>query len=431
MAIPETFYSPQEANGSHLTPEQWSGYINSLLLIFPKGGSEGFLPPHFLHSTFPKIGAKIIQYQEDDIQYFGLLLPAIKTQDRDWTLRSYWKNTADHTPHMSTKKIYNFLQENGYTDTYWYDYDKKSKEQFSGVNLQTLVGGILLGEPNINQSHEAQQLQQIIWEIYDPAYLYPHDLYHPDSGLSTRLVATVNNHVVGFLFGFYGKGYQWFGFENGFRNGVWLESQLMGINYNYRRQGLAKALKLLQRQQAIAQNLNVIHWTVDPLQAGNAFLNFNTLGGLAVRHYPDFYPFRNELNRITASRIGISWLINSSRVEIFSRSQQVIDDFQNLISDSGIEVIHPIQINGDLMQFDVENWLPSSRRILMEIPKNWTQMQNTNPELASIWRFVSDKILRILMPENQINYAITGAVKDPTFDNIYLKFEKISDVDNI
>ena len=58
----------------------------------------------------------------------------------------------------------------------------------------------------------------------DPSFLYPYDLYHPDAGLATRLVAVDDTEVIGFLFGFYGNGKQWYGSKRGFQRGQWIES---------------------------------------------------------------------------------------------------------------------------------------------------------------------------------------------------------------
>jgi hypothetical protein len=43
-------------------------------------------------------------------------------------------------------------------------------------------------------------------------------------------------------------------------------------------------------------------------------LNFGKLRAVALNYYPDYYPIRNELNQVAASRLEITRLVRTGRV---------------------------------------------------------------------------------------------------------------------
>jgi GNAT superfamily N-acetyltransferase len=63
-------------------------------------------------------------------------------------------------------------------------------------------------------------------------------------------------------------------------------SHMLGVLPEYRNSGLGRALKLAQRDKALAQGYELVEWTYDPLQAMNAHLNFTKLGVVAERRAP-------------------------------------------------------------------------------------------------------------------------------------------------
>jgi predicted GNAT superfamily acetyltransferase len=99
-------------------------------------------------------------------------------------------------------------------------------------------------------------------------------------------------------------------FNGGFR----IESQTLGVLSDYRGLRIANLLKKRQAELAWREGVGVVSWTADPLQAPNAALNFGLLKAVAFEFAPDLYPFRNELNRVHASRFGLTWLVGSKRV---------------------------------------------------------------------------------------------------------------------
>ena len=89
--------------------------------------------------------------------------------------------------------------------------------------------------------------------------------------------------------------------------------------------GAGQALKLLQRERALAMDLDLIEWTYDPMQAMNAHLNFAKLGvvvGLAdyrVRKHHDVMldkcaeDARSAVRWLAASSVSYSGSVTDSR----------------------------------------------------------------------------------------------------------------------
>lgn len=384
--------------------------VDALHADFPGGAQDGLLPKHFLESpTFTGIGGCIIKAGRDDQRFWGLVLPTKGTaSDPACVVRTYWLNAGPEFKDDLETQVGPFLNSHHFGRAYWYDPMEKTRSDFPGTTVAE-IGGYTYAAPSKNQALTAQALQSKVWGVHDQAYLYPHDIYHPDSGLATRLVVTHNGTVVGFLFGFYGRGKQWMGKAGEEDPDVlWLESQLMGVDPEHRRMGIAKSLKLIQRRLAIEQGLDLVHWTVDPLQAGNAYLNFNTLGGLAATFYPDYYSFNNELNQVPASRIGLSWFVNSQRAIGCANGQPLKPDYAALSQDSGTEVI---MTSPDHATIDgIRRWSPTGETILIEIPANWNAVQKNQLDNARQWRQITDAVFAKTLGIRDDQYALTGVV---------------------
>lgn len=97
-----------------------------------------------------------------------------------------------------------------------------------------------------------------------------------------------------------------------------LWSHMTGIDSSYQGQGIGFALKLRQREWALARGFNQIRWTFDPLQSGNAKFNLRRLGATAERYYVNFYGvMADRINQsdIPSDRVEAVWRLRDPRVE--------------------------------------------------------------------------------------------------------------------
>jgi len=163
-------------------------------------------------------------------------------------------------------------------------------------------------------------------------------------------------------------------------------SHMLGVLPEYRNSGLGRALKLAQRDKALAQGYELIEWTYDPLQAMNAHLNFTKLGVVAEEYHRNVYgESTSVLHKGTPTdRLVAQWWIAKPHVARRVTPGELIPVTTSEISQAApINVTHPAQAwraNSDIFLARHE------RRLVLEIPMGFTEMQRDAPELALEWR---------------------------------------------
>ena len=92
---------------------------------------------------------------------------------------------------------------------------------------------------------------------------------------------------------------------------------MMGVMHEHRRSGLGRALKLAQRDRALATGFTLMEWTFDPLQALNAHLNFAKLGVVCDEYVRNLYgDSTSTLHRGTPTdRFVVEWRLTTPHVE--------------------------------------------------------------------------------------------------------------------
>jgi predicted GNAT superfamily acetyltransferase len=72
-------------------------------------------------------------------------------------------------------------------------------------------------------------------------------------------------------------------------NETYLHSHMLGVLPEYRDYGIGRLLKLQQREEALAQGVQLIEWTFDPLELKNAYFNIERLGCIVRRYVRNQY----------------------------------------------------------------------------------------------------------------------------------------------
>ena len=159
----------------------------------------------------------------------------------------------------------------------------------------------------IEEYRECMALQEETWgygfsERVAPAILKVAQIL---GGLSAGAYAR-DGSLAGFVFGM-----------TGVRNGEVVHwSDMLAVRRGLRDTGLGTRLKAYQREVLLERGITKMHWTFDPLQSRNAYLNFAKLG-IVVREYArDMY---GETDSPLHSGIGTDrfialWLMDSERV---------------------------------------------------------------------------------------------------------------------
>ncbi|WP_216325955.1 acyl-CoA acyltransferase [Deinococcus aestuarii] len=97
---------------------------------------------------------------------------------------------------------------------------------------------------------------------------------------------------------------------------LWHHSHLLAVSPEWRGGGAAVALKLAQRERALAQGLTRMTWTFDPLVTRNARLNLGKLGARAVSYHPGWYALGEDRRAaFPADRLMIEWDLTRPHME--------------------------------------------------------------------------------------------------------------------
>ena len=157
----------------------------------------------------------------------------------------------------------------------------------------------------IDDFRAVEDLQQEVWNIVDRE-IVPALHFIPAVAVGAILLgAFEGERMVGFVYGFPG-------FEEEHRI---IHSDMLAVLPAAQGRGLGTALKLAQRDAALAAGIDRITWTFDPLRARNAHLNFTRLGAISDRYLLDFYgETSSPLHRgIGTDRLWVTWNLREQR----------------------------------------------------------------------------------------------------------------------
>jgi predicted GNAT superfamily acetyltransferase len=220
-------------------------------------------------------------------------------------------------------------------------------------------------------------LEQEIWGYTDLADLVTVPVFIITLKRGGILIGAFDEHerLVGFA-------YSIVGVKDG-RPTQW--SHMMGVVAAHRRGGLGRALKLAQRERAIAAGFDLMEWTFDPLQALNAHLNFSKLGVTCQEYARNVYgESTSALHKGTPTdRFVVEWHLTSPRVEERIRERE---NSQRLSTDIATPAANATTSAGPWLRPTQIELALDTPRLRVEIPPAFTEMQQAAPELALEWR---------------------------------------------
>ena len=177
----------------------------------------------------------------------------------------------------------------------------------------------------------------------------------------------------GFVFGFLGI------HDYHFRH----HSHMLAVREPYRGSSLARELKEAQRDHCLDQGIEIVAWTMDPLEARNARFNFGKLGAYTRTYHRDFYgAMPDKLNAgLPSDRIYVEWPIGHDRT--YKRPPGE-DAAPNLEYAEREDVPYLLRADGD--QPGAVGSTASSSHLLLEIPRAFQDLKARDAALALRWR---------------------------------------------
>jgi chorismate synthase len=159
-------------------------------------------------------------------------------------------------------------------------------------------------------------------------------------------------------------------------------SVLMAVDPSCQNSGVGYQLKLAQREAALAQGIDLITWTFDPLASANAHLNLQKLGCVVSRYFVDLYGTAERgLNAgLPTDRLFAEWWIREpSVVDRLARPR--VESFAGIPAVS--EVAADTRGLPVLRRIDLDRGEPL---LLVEIPESIREVKLADMELARDWR---------------------------------------------
>ncbi|MCC6456751.1 MAG: hypothetical protein IT328_17485 [Caldilineaceae bacterium] len=411
----------------------WNSTIDQINTQLQAGSNPTLLPNQFLQVVLPKLGGKVLRLSEAGQELgIGFLLPRGYSSEAapQGSLSSNGRTAV--RPHHAYTLRYHALTAEGRpsaglaraaiqavtpllhgAEVQFYDPGAPLHYQAT----QQEIGSVSIGHPSADEAARIPLLQKQIWGS-PPEFLYPADMHSTEFDLGSSLVARVDGQLAAFLFGFHKFNgpplpADW---TTRFQGDLRLESQTLGVLPDFRGMRIANLLKRVQGEQAWQAGIGVVNWTADPLQFPNAALNFGRLRALAFDFYPNLYPFRNELNRVPASRFGLTWLVGSERV-------------QNASWTGGRALMLDLSYHPEVQRanrgFNELNFEADGEYIAIEIPGNWTEVQQQNENDALQWREATDRLFSHYVGTQPGQYVITGVATER--DQHFLLGQRVDD----
>jgi len=215
----------------------------------------------------------------------------------------------------------------------------------------------------------AVQLQRETW---GDAVTVPSNMLfatvHVGAFLALGLVA---DDAVGFVYSFYGvKGWRFVH-----------HSHMLAVLPPFRATSLARDLKSVQRDYCLERGLEVVTWTMDPLQSRNARFNLAKLGAYAAEYHEDFYgEMPDKLNAgMPSDRFVMEWPIATDRVDRRLRGEDPIAT----LADAEREIPFLLKAEGE--RPGAEGKLDGSH-LLVATPWDIDAIKTKDLALARSWR---------------------------------------------
>ena len=169
-------------------------------------------------------------------------------------------------------------------------------------------------------------------------------------------------------------------------------SHMLGVTRDVRNSGLGFRLKLAQRDRARQMGIDLIEWTFDPLQTVNAFLNFVRLGVVVEEYEENIYgDSSSPLHQGSPTdRFVAEWHITAPHVERRITAGGLIARDQSV---AAAPIVNP-SAPGTPLRPGSANLSISDRRMLVEIPVGFSEIQASDPVLAHEWRLSTRAIFQ-------------------------------------
>lgn len=224
---------------------------------------------------------------------------------------------------------------------------------------------------------EVENLQKEVWQS-DDRDVVPLNILAATREVGAILLGAFDGPaLVGFAYSFVGR-------EN---ERLVHHSHMLAVTQSHRNLNLGYRLKLAQRDRALAQGIDRMTWTFDPLQSLNAHFNFAKLGVIADTYKVNFYGettsgFLLQIGMGT-DRLWVTWLLESERV--LERIRKHDCGGASTAALEGISRFVRVAPK-NTPQLAPSTDVLGEKYLAIEIPADINSLQRESPALAAKWR---------------------------------------------
>lgn len=213
-----------------------------------------------------------------------------------------------------------------------------------------------------------QDVQRRAWGITEDGYVVPvATMISVQHAGGLVLGAFRGERLIGFAFGYLGR-----------IRGRWaLYSQLAGVDPTVQAAGVGRQLKQAQRAWAKEQGLDLVAWSYDPLQAGNANFNLHVLGAYSRTYEVNYFGERSDaLNAgLDTDRLLVEWPIETEEAGLPADHSLTALIERTLVSDG---IVAPRLTNQPKSAPDTA--------LAIDIPPNLAAVKAYDGALARVWQ---------------------------------------------
>jgi predicted GNAT superfamily acetyltransferase len=196
-----------------------------------------------------------------------------------------------------------------------------------------------------------------------------------------------------------------FGIPGYVRGKVFHYSRMTGVLPPYQNSGVGYRLKLAQRAYVLAQGLDLVRWTFDPLQSRNARFNIEKLGCVIDEYLVNVYGASgSRFNAgLETDRFVPKWWIQSKRV-----ADRLAGRTKSIPIEAAFAAFPPLieaTVRKNIPRPGRIRAVPRGRRASVEIPSDIDRVKQSDIALARAWRRSTREAFRSLLARG---FAVTG-----------------------
>jgi predicted GNAT superfamily acetyltransferase len=195
------------------------------------------------------------------------------------------------------------------------------------------------------------------------------------------------------------------GFRGEDADGLLLHSHIAGVLPAWQGSGVGYQIKQHQRSWAMANGLDRITWTFDPLVSRNAYFNVVKLGAQLTRYYVDFYG--RMIDGINdgdeTDRCLVTWRLTSPGAVAAATGRHLPTDVAEIRAAGAADLLVADTDGSPLLTLtDVDVRL-------VQVPDDAVGMRRRQPAAAQAWRRA---LRRALVPAFEEGLEVVGVSRD-------------------